>query len=173
MTCVCNLNIDFCFKRTAAGAGGDYFFSPVGFGVGVPFGLGFLSGVVGFGAVFTGFDGFVDAAVGGELGAVGGVVGVIEAAPGSGHVDAAVFGGEVGHEAGAFPCGFGIAVAVVEIVFGLVAAGDVDVFRAGAEVAFDRAAGSHDFIALSPEHDDSFLVLRGERGEAICLNCNC
>lgn len=162
------LEIEFCcvfgIQQTAAGAGGDYFFSPVGFGVGVPFGLGFLSGVVGFGAVFTGFDGFVDAAVGGELGAVGGVVGVIEAAPGSGHVDAAVFGGEVGHEAGAFPCGFGIAVAVVEIVFGLVAAGDVDVFRAGAEVAFDRSAGSHDFIALCPEHDDSFLVLRSEKG---------
>ena len=40
----------------------------------------------------------------------------------------------------------------------------VDVFRAGAEVAFDRAAGSHDFIALCPEHDGSFLVLRVEKG---------
>lgn len=154
----------FGIQQAAAGAGGDYFFSPIGFGVGVPFGLGFLSGVVGFGAVFTGFDGFVDAAVGGEAGVVGRVVGVVEAAPGSVHADAAVFGGEVGHEAGAFPCGFGIAVAIVEIVFGLVAAGDVDVFRAGAEVAFDRAAGSHDFIALCPEHDDSFLVLRVEKG---------
>ena len=154
----------FGIQQAAAGAGGDYLFAPIGLGVGVPFGLGFLPGVVGFEAVFTGFDGFVDAAVGGEAGAVGRVVGVVETAPGSVHVDAAVFGGEVGHEAGAFPCGFGIAVAIVEIVFGFVAASDVDVFRAGAEVAFDRAAGSHDFIALCPEHDGSFLVLRSERG---------